>query len=163
LPALAGHSVAEATVTRSDNTHPEPFKGRFSNVSPASTDSPVHSHDRRTRIFVYGSLKRGYALHHLLKSQLSVGHAVTSPLYRIFDLGSYPGLIEWPDGLAVEGELYLVDAECLQTLDEAEAVEEGHYARRRILLDSTSNEEAAQAWFWLNSVSGLRDCGYSWP
>ncbi len=132
-------------------------------MSAASTDSAVHSHDRRTRIFVYGSLKRGYALHHLLQSQLSLGYALTSPVYRLFDLGSYPGLVEWPDGIAVEGELYLVDPECLQALDEAEGVEDGHYARRPVSLEMPSGEQPAQAWFWLASVSGLRDCGHSWP
>jgi len=132
-------------------------------MPPASTDRPGHSHAGRTRIFVYGSLKQGHALHHLLKSQTCLGHAVTKPLYRLFDLGSYPGLVEWPEGQAVEGELYLVDGECLQALDEAEGVEDGYYARRHVSLEMTSGEDPAQAWFWLSSVHGLRNCGCSWP
>ena len=114
-------------------------------------------------IFVYGSLKRGYALHHLLSSQQNLGNAVTRSLYRLFDLGSWPGLVDWPEGLAVRGEVYQVDSACLQQLDEAEGVSEALYARRRILLQPPFDREVIHAWFWLGSVSGLPDCGEQWP
>ena len=48
-------------------------------------------------IFVYRSLKRGYPQHHLLNAATALGTARTQPLYRLFDLGSYPGLVEWLD------------------------------------------------------------------
>lgn len=114
-------------------------------------------------IFVYGSLKRGYALHHLLRSAEYLGPADTQPLYRLFDLGSYPGLVEWPEGLEIQGELYAVTADVLRRLDEAEAVSEGLYARRTVQLQPTTGQLAAEAWFWLGAVSGRRDCGHSWP
>lgn len=114
-------------------------------------------------VFVYGSLKRGYALHSLLQGQPSPGGAVTKPLYRMFDLGSYPGLVEWPEGLAIRGEVYQVDSECLSRLDAAEGVVERHYARRRILLDAEFQSSDVHAWFWLNAVRDLRDCGSEWP
>ena len=126
-------------------------------------------------VFVYGSLKRGYALHHLLRTAQFLGTACTQPLYRLFDLGSYPGLVEWPEGLSIHGELYAVTAENLQRLDQAEGVAEGLYARRPVLLQSAeysalSTEQqpdlwppSAEAWFWLHSTFGRRDCGNSWP
>ena len=114
-------------------------------------------------IFVYGSLKRGYALHYLLKSQQSLGNADTKPVYRLFDLGSYPGLVEWPEGLAICGEVYQVDAECLKILDETEGVAEGYYARRSVSLETPFDVDDVQAWFWLLPVTGLRDCGPCWP
>jgi len=114
-------------------------------------------------VFVYGSLKRGYKLHYLLESQLSLGNAVTQPLYRLFDLGSYPGLIEWPEGLTIHGEVYQVDADCLAQLDEVEGVAEMLYARRRIFLQTSIEGKQIHAWFWLSSVQGLRDCGTAWP
>jgi len=114
-------------------------------------------------VFVYGSLKRGYKLHYLLESQLSLGNAVTQPLYRLFDLGSYPGLIEWPEGLTIHGEVYQVDADCLAQLDEVEGVVEMLYARRRIFLQTSIEGKQIHAWFWLSSVQGLRDCGTAWP
>lgn len=126
-------------------------------------------------VFVYGSLKRGYALHHLLRTAQFLGTASTQPLYRLFDLGSYPGLVEWPEGLSIEGELYAVTAENLQRLDAAEGVADGLYARRPVLLQSaeyttqSAHQQpapwppSAEAWFWLHSTSGQRDCGNSWP
>jgi gamma-glutamylaminecyclotransferase len=121
-------------------------------------------------VFVYGSLKRGYALHHLLRSAEYLGPASTQPLYRLFDLGSYPGLVEWPEGLEIQGELYSVTPDVLQRLDHAEGVAEGLYARRPVLLQSATGQlqaatgqPSAEAWFWLGSVNGLRDCGSSWP
>lgn len=113
--------------------------------------------------FVYGSLKRGFALHHLLQSQLFLGDAVTQPRYRLFDLGEYPGLVEWPEGLAIRGEVYQVDPECLCRLDAAEGVAESLYVRRPIALQTTFADANADAWFWLRPVKGLSDCGVSWP
>lgn len=114
-------------------------------------------------VFVYGSLKRGYGLHYLLENQLSCGNAVTQPFYRLFDVGSYPGLIEWPEGLAIHGEIYQVDAGCLVQLDEVEGVAERLYVRRRIFLQTPFDAQEIHAWFWLGSVAGLRDCGTAWP
>ena len=114
-------------------------------------------------IFVYGSLKRGYALHSLLHNQLFLGNAVTEPLYRIFDLGNYPGLISCADGLAIQGEVYRVDPDALHRLDEAEGVADALYARRVIQLQSDFPEENVHAWFWQGDVSGKVDCGVHWP
>jgi gamma-glutamylcyclotransferase (GGCT)/AIG2-like uncharacterized protein YtfP len=112
-------------------------------------------------VFVYGSLKRGWALHHLLQSSQFLGTAMTQPLYRLFDLGHYPGLVDWPSGLSINGELYQVDADCLASLDDAEGVSEGYYARRDIQLLHPA--PAAHAWFWLGPVAGCPDCGDHWP
>ena len=132
-------------------------------VAASSDSAEFHGRDQHSLIFVYGSLKRGYALHHILEGQAFRGLARTCRLYRIFDLGSYPGLVDWPEGLAVEGEVYEVDTECLKRLDEAEGVDEGLYARRAIKLQSPFEEFEASAWFWLDRVAGLRDCGTTWP
>ena len=114
-------------------------------------------------VFVYGSLKRGYALHELIESQEFVGNGVTLPLYRLFDLGSYPGLVEWPEGLAVSGEVYQASDACLRRLDAAEGVSEGCYARRAIQLQPPFDQLTIEAWFWLHPVSGLKHCGHAWP
>ncbi|MEJ7590484.1 MAG: gamma-glutamylcyclotransferase family protein [Planctomycetaceae bacterium] len=114
-------------------------------------------------VFVYGSLKRGYALHTMLQGQLCLGNAVTEPLYRLFDLGSYPGLVEWPEGLAIRGEVYQVGFDCLSRLDEAEGVAERLYVRRKISLQAEFRGKDVQAWFWLNAVRDLKDCGAAWP
>ena len=138
-------------------------------MSTTSTDSASfqnggnQSTEPRVRIFVYGSLKKGYALHHLLEDQLRLADASTVPLYRMFDLGSYPGLIEWPDGTTIFGEVYEVSNTCLQRLDDAEGVADGLYVRRQIQLQGRKDSLPVYAWFWLGSVTGLRACGASWP
>ena len=132
-------------------------------VAASSDSGQIQVSSPQPLVFVYGSLKRGYGLHHLLDGQAFLGRASTLPIYRIFDLGSYPGLVDWPEGLAVRGEVYEVDAECLKRLDEAEGVDEGLYARRVIQLQSPFERVEASAWFWLNKVADLRDCGTSWP
>ena len=114
-------------------------------------------------VFVYGSLKRGYALHAMLQGQVCPGNAVTEPLYRLFDLGSYPGLVEWPEGIAIRGEVYQVSLDCLSRLDKAEGVAERLYVRRHISLQAEFRGKHVQAWFWLGAVSGLKDCGEQWP
>lgn len=114
-------------------------------------------------VFVYGSLKRGFPLHALLQGQLCLGNAVTEPFYRLFDMGSYPGLVEWPEGLAIHGEVYQVDSECLSRLDEAEGVADRLYVRRKISLGAEFESSEVHAWFWLRAVRGLRDCGSEWP
>lgn len=121
------------------------------------------AHDQKQLVFVYGSLKRGYALHHLLESQPCLGNAVTRPLYRLFDLGAYPGIVEWPEGLAIRGEVYEADEDCLVALDKAEGVSDGFYARRAIQLQPPFDQLNVDAWFWLHPVPGLTDCGHEWP
>ncbi|MFN9719141.1 MAG: gamma-glutamylcyclotransferase [Planctomycetota bacterium] len=122
-----------------------------------------------TFIFVYGSLKRGCSLHHLLEQQQFVGTAITRPIYRIFNLGSYPGLIDFPDGTTIHGEVYVIDQQGLAQLDDAEGVADGLYARREICLDTSTlpasfrgGEAFFFAWFWLRSVAGRADCGNYW-
>lgn len=115
------------------------------------------------RIFVYGSLKRGYELHALIGDQAFLGEAVTRPFYRLFDLGTYPGLVDWPEGLAVQGEVYDVNSDCLTRLDQAEGVADALYARRQICLEEPFATEPVEAYFWLQEVRKLADCGTAWP
>ncbi len=116
-----------------------------------------------TLVFVYGSLKRGFALHSLLAAQRFAGRAVTSPLYRMFDLGDYPGMVDWQPGNSIEGELYGVTEQCLRVLDDAEGVDEGLYVRKPVQLHNPIPATSVFAWFYAGSVDGLPDCGTHWP
>lgn len=74
---------------------------------------------------MYGTLKRGLRNHHLMAGQRFVAEAVTERRYRVIDLGPYPGMVaDSAGGLAVRGELWAVDAECLAALDAFEGVPE---------------------------------------
>lgn len=87
-----------------------------------------------TRVFVYGSLLVGEPNHHVMRGATLVGPATTAPVYELFDLGRYPGLVAGGAG-AVVGELFVVDAAGLERLDRFE----GHptwYRRDTIALAS---------------------------
>jgi gamma-glutamylcyclotransferase (GGCT)/AIG2-like uncharacterized protein YtfP len=70
---------------------------------------------------VYGTLMRGGVRHRVLTGQPFLGEARTRPLYALFDLGAYPGLVHRAeDGRAVHGELYEVAADLIERLDRIE-------------------------------------------
>jgi gamma-glutamylcyclotransferase (GGCT)/AIG2-like uncharacterized protein YtfP len=115
-----------------------------------------------TRLFIYGTLKRGACRSGLLVDQQFVGEAQTRPLYRIYRVDQYPALVHDQPGVAVEGELWDLEPECLVELDQVEAVEDGLYRREAIELEPPWHQGAVQAYFYLPPVTGLDDCGSCW-
>ena len=113
-------------------------------------------------IFVYGTLKTGRRLHQHLAGSTLAGHAVTRPLYRLFRIGWFPGLIEHKNGVGVRGELWDVSLDTLKVLDEVEAVDSGLFERRSIQLAVPFDERAAESYFYLGDVSEAEDCGDCW-
>ena len=69
-----------------------------------------------TKLFVYGTLLRGLSRAQMLRGARFLGPALLSG--RLFDLGSYPGLL-FGEGLVV-GEIHLVDSSTLQRIDRVE-------------------------------------------
>ena len=88
-----------------------------------------------------------------------VSLAKTRSVYRMFDLGGYPGMVRENQGLSNEGELWEVDAAGLARLDVLEDVAGGEYERVEIELEGG---EAAEGYLYLREVSGRRDCGPCW-
>lgn len=73
------------------------------------------------QVWVYGSLRRGEPNHHYLEDAKYLGVYTTPALYTLYDLGEYPALL--PLGkTCVVGEVYAVNEETLDTLDELEEV-----------------------------------------
>lgn len=114
-----------------------------------------------TRVFVYGSLLAGEPNHRLLRGGTIVsedgcfsrshapakflGAASTQPLFRLWDLGSYPGMTRG-GAVSVVGEVYDVDEGTLARLDALE----GHpsfYRRERLRL--VGNQKCQTAWVYL--------------
>ena len=102
--------------------------------------------DRPHRVFVYGTLKRGFYNHRLLeeKSASFVGTARTRDPMRLV-LGEYGIPYLMPEGEAsgpVVGELWRVDDDALDALDVLEGVDEGMYVRVRLqlVLDASPGE-----------------------
>ena len=115
------------------------------------------------KIFAYGTLKRGEERAFALKGQEFLGMARTVSRYRLLNIdGTYPGLVEDAGGISIEGEIWEVDDECLQLLDQIEAVDVGGYERSEILLSAPHSAEKVHGYIFLGSVVGLEDCGTSW-
>lgn len=114
------------------------------------------------RLFVYGTLKRGYCRHGALAKGRFLGTARTAEAYRLVNLGSYPGLVPAEEnGVTIEGEIWEVDLTMLQVLDDIEGVDEGLYARRPVVLQQSEGGEV-ETYIYLGSVAGLADCGDRW-
>jgi gamma-glutamylcyclotransferase (GGCT)/AIG2-like uncharacterized protein YtfP len=93
-------------------------------------------------LFTYGTLMRGYGLHHVLGRQAQfVG--VASARGRLLDLGRYPGVV---DGRGrVTGEVYrLRNPQVLPALDRAEGVQ---FLRGHTLV-TLADGERARAWIY---------------
>lgn len=94
------------------------------------------------RLFVYGSLKRGFRHHTVLAGATFERAAWTAPGYRLVRHGEYPALTRERGGEhRVSGELYLVEPEDVPRLDEFEEVPH-LYQRELILLEDGSHAHA---------------------
>lgn len=111
-----------------------------------------------TRIFVYGTLKRGRCNHHWLQGQRFVAEARTKPIYRLYDMGGYPGMVRDDNGVAVEGEIWEVDAGGLARLDVLEDIEGCEYERVMLELE----RDHVEGYLFLQDVSGRPDAGPCW-
>lgn len=85
------------------------------------------------RVFVYGTLKRGFDNHALLEDSKFIGKAKTlHPYPMICKYPSFPYLIDAEgEGFCVEGEAYEVTHRTMIGLDELEGYPD-HYTRREI-------------------------------
>jgi len=117
-----------------------------------------------TRVFVYGTLKRGGSNHALLAGQKFLGEARTPPGVTLYSLGDYPGLVRSPgDTAGVVGELWAVDDACLQQLDELEGVAEGLYARVPIKLAPPFDDQPVETYLYLRPLDNRTAIGTDWP
>lgn len=116
-----------------------------------------------TRIFVYGTLKRGCCNHHYLHEQDFVCEARTESLYRLYNLGGYPGMVRDKEaGLSVTGEIWDVNEEALERLDELEGLAAGEYRRVLIPLQAPHHEWQVQGYEYLRDVTAVPEIGGCW-
>lgn len=117
----------------------------------------------KTLVFVYGTLKRGGDNHGWIQQQQFVAEAHTQPLYRMYDLGGYPGMVRVPNqGLSIEGEVWEVDEAGLAKLDILEDIEGGEYERVPVPLLGGFAERYVEGYIYLRSTEGRRDVGNCW-
>jgi gamma-glutamylaminecyclotransferase len=115
-----------------------------------------------TLVFAYGTLKRGGDNHGWIAKQHFIAEARTLPLYRLFDLGGYPGMVHAADGLAIQGEVWEVDEAGLTQLDMLEDTEGGEYERVMVPLEGEFATQRVEGYLYLRSVAERRDAGTCW-
>jgi gamma-glutamylcyclotransferase (GGCT)/AIG2-like uncharacterized protein YtfP len=108
-------------------------------------------------LWVYGSLKHGFSRHSLLKNEKYIGTALSAEAYALYEMGSYPVLIDnkHPEGPGSEtvivqgdtpytwssigskiwGELYEVSDETITVIDKVEKIDQGLFERKEVFLD----------------------------
>jgi gamma-glutamylcyclotransferase (GGCT)/AIG2-like uncharacterized protein YtfP len=113
-----------------------------------------------TRLFIYGTLKRGQVNHHLLASETFLSEAHTAPHYRLLNLGWYPGLARVRQGgQSIFGELWEVSSQCLQDLD---AYEGDEYARQSVALLDHNFDTVTEMYVLKNPDLTRPDAGTTW-
>lgn len=90
-------------------------------------------------LFAYGTLKRGFSNHAILRGAILQEEVLTRPCYRLVTLGDYPALA--PGAHAIAGELYQISASLLPELDDFEGAE---YVRAAVAL---ADGRSAHAYF----------------
>lgn len=95
------------------------------------------------KVFVYGTLKRGYGNHRLLEKATLVGKAVTDVKFDMI-AGGFPVVFESDTGLPVSGEVYQVDAETLKRLDGLEG-EGVMYLRKEVPVSLAGDHDRSRS------------------
>lgn len=98
-----------------------------------------------------------------MQGQHFIDTAATTPHYRLYDMGGYPGMVaDLPNGLSILGEIWEVDEQALQSLDELEDLESGEYAREVIPLLPPYDQLTVQGYRYLFPIHEHRDVGHKW-
>ena len=105
------------------------------------------------RVFVYGTLKRGFRNHRFLEKSRFLGEAYTVAAYRMLD-GRFPVLRDsGSDQMPVSGEVYEIDASTLIALDDLESVASRMYDR--VETDVVLSAQSSRAFIYIG-------CGDYW-
>ncbi len=114
-------------------------------------------------IFVYGTLKRGHSNHGYMEGQHFVSLAMTQPQYRLHDFGGYPGMVlDECNGISIHGEVWRIDADCLERLDELEDTAGGEYLREVVPMIPPFDQAKVEGYRYLRDVSEAPNIGGSW-
>lgn len=113
-------------------------------------------------IFVYGTLKRGGANNVWMNGQRFISEASTAPLYRLYELEGYPGMVSAENGLSVQGEIWEVDTDGLARLDVLEDTASGEYVRERVPMNPPFDSTHVEGYRYLLSIHDKKDLGSVW-
>jgi gamma-glutamylcyclotransferase (GGCT)/AIG2-like uncharacterized protein YtfP len=107
-----------------------------------------------TKIFVYGTLKRGFRAHSLMKGATFLREAITKERFQLYDVGSFPSIAEDPDKKGgVKGELFDATDEVMKVTDRYECIEDGLFRKDEVELEDGTK---AISYFCNCSLEGAR-------
>ncbi len=121
------------------------------NETGAGKQEERDQEDRKTRVFVYGTLKRGFGNHRFIAQARFLGRAITSKDYALYVSG-IPYVVRDEPVSCIHGEVYAVDQSTLNTLDRLEG-HPGWYRRELIsvcLPERAKSERDIDAWIYFN-------------
>ena len=108
--------------------------------------SPEYALKRCNLVFVYGTLKRGYHNHDLLKGAKFIGEGLTYKRFRLFDVG-YPLAIPAEKGARIKGEVYQVtDPGMMRALDWLEGYP--NFYNRQVVKVEVKGVGDVEAWMY---------------
>ncbi|MBP2029693.1 gamma-glutamylcyclotransferase (GGCT)/AIG2-like uncharacterized protein YtfP [Methanohalophilus levihalophilus] len=84
-------------------------------------------------LFVYGTLKKDFSNHHLIRNTRFIGEDKTRDNYCMIDMGYFPAILERDGTTPISGETYLADEKLLEVVDEFEGK---WFYRKQIRLES---------------------------
>lgn len=106
------------------------------------------------KLFVYGTLKRGFRNHHLIEDGTLVDdHAILGG-YRMYNVGTFPAIVPDTDDYRVFGEVWEVPDTRSVQLDRLEGVP---HMYRREMLYVFENEQIVQrqVYVWNQPIDGM--------
>jgi gamma-glutamylcyclotransferase (GGCT)/AIG2-like uncharacterized protein YtfP len=115
------------------------------------------------RLFVYGTLRKGFRAHKLLQRLHARLIARGSVRGRLYDLGGYPGAVDCAGTERVCGEVYFLPqpAAAFRTLDRFEGFDpaspESNEFERRETTVTVADGHKVRAWiYWLQGAPATR-------
>lgn len=108
------------------------------------------------RFAVYGTLRKGYGNHRLLKNSKYLGTEKTTPNYEMYNVGWFPALV--PGNESVVIEVYEVDdPHTMASLDRLEGANRSNPERGMYRAETIETSHGiADIYIWNSSVSGLK-------
>lgn len=115
-----------------------------------------------TKLFIYGSLKKGHYNHTRFGFNKStfLGEACTLEKYKLLSAGWFPVMVEAEPGTSIQGEIWEVEDDCLKYLDCMEL--DSGYARKPVELKETGIEGLIETYLYQGSTDRFTDVGSCW-
>ena len=100
---------------------------------------------KNTKLFVYGTLKRGYGNHYIIKKSKFLGDFISVDKFDMSGYG-FPEIYPNKDGKRIKGEIYDL---CDQDFVFTDSLEGNGSFYRREIRDFTNNKETIKAWIYI--------------